>query len=691
MKNIWMVLSLTFILHGFATAQEHTQPPADYEDYTTVAMDPDQEYLVQMEEWQSMVEEWLENPVCINNEEAEWLMEYKIISLYQLNKLKEYWLIYGNLLSVFELSFIDGWDHQTVSNVIPLVTAEISKPARSFKKLSFRSFKHNLVLKTAVSSYKSKGYRPDDSDGEVDGNPVYTGSPFRFALRYDLEYRNKLSMGIRMEKDPGEPLFIPSQTINNIKSPDLFSGYLEIKRLGPVRSILAGNYRVNFGYGINLGGGQTSIRGRNGMTGMAHRIRQQTSTGESGFFRGIAIQAVKGPFSVTAFGSFQNHDVTSLTTDSLTGKPVSFSSLDLSGLHRTESELSSRKQVREKVIGGFFVFQNNWLKTGFIAMYNQFDANISKGVKPYAKFGLSGRHNLVTGLSGTVWFSKLQCFTELSVSRNHGVAFLSGLQVAPVPGTQFVIIYRKFGLTYQNWYGSGFISSGRNSDESGIQVRIRIEMPKKWMWEMMTDISRSAWVSYDLDAPSNRREIRIMAEKSWPQGKSVIFSFRYLQEKVDEAVNNLWICHPDDLSRYSLRLEGRFGAWTGIRLKSRMECSLASGLKPAWLIFQDIEYENERIKTKFWLRACVFDIPDYLNRIYAYENDVMYDYTSFMHYGKGIRGIAMIRSSLLAWLDLWLRFSTIYYTNKNIGTGWDELGSNRQNETEIQLRIKIPR
>ena len=61
-----------------------------------------------------------------------------------------------------------------------------------------------------------------------------------------------------------------------------------------------------------------------------------------------------------------------------------------------------------------------------------------------------------------------------------------------------------------------------------------------------------------------------------------------------------------------------------------------------------------------------------------------------MHYGKGVRGIIMTRFSPAKWMDLWLRLSTIYYTNKNIGSGWDEIESNRQNEIEIQVRIKVP-
>ena len=171
---------------------------------------------------------------------------------------------------------------------------------------------------------------------------------------------------------------------------------------------------------------------------------------------------------------------------------------------------------------------------------------------------------------------------------------------------------------------------------------------------------------------------------------SMAFSFRYLSKQVTDPGNSARICHPKDLSQYRLRLEGRIEASDNVRLKSRIECNLVEGLNPGWLIFQDLEFVPGWIKAKFWLRACFFDVMDYDSRIYAYENDVQFDFTSFMHYGKGARGIMMIRWSPAAWLDIWLRLSTIYYTNKNIGSGWDEVEGQRQNEIEVQLRLKGP-
>jgi hypothetical protein len=688
MPGLFMILA--FILPESVISQENSKQVTAYEDYSDEVLSPDDAYLATLEEWQNMIDQWLEKPLCLNNEEADWLMEYKIISLFQLNKLKEYRYIYGNLLSVYELSFIDGWDFQTVRKVIPLVTATLPKSSRTIKKFTFRSFRQSLILKTSFNTQKSKGYLNTSSQDNPAGGPIYSGPPVRMALRYDLEYRNRLAFGFRAEKDPGEPFLISSGPgLNNIKTPDLLSGYLHIKKLGPVESVILGNYRLSFGYGVNLSGGQSAIKSRNGMSGMANQVKPQTSVSEAGFYRGATFLARSGRFTFSGFASMQKMDGTSLVTDSLSGKPVSFSTIDRSGLHRTETEMAGRKTISEKAAGGFLVYQNNWLKTGIIAIYNLFNASVTKNTSPYARFGLSGKENLVGGMSATIWLPKMQFFMESSISRNKGFALVSGLQLLPVPGALIVLTHRYFGMDYQNWNGSGFISSGRNAGENGLQVSLRIELARKWLIEFMTDNSQTQWASYGLAAPARQREIKVMAEKAWPDSRSLVFSFRYLNETVNDPDHSFRISHPVNLSQYRFRLEGRIEAMTGVRLKSRIEYNLVQGFHPGFLMFQDIEFPMNKINARIWLRACFFDAIEYECSIYAYENDVLYDFTSFMHYGKGLRGIIMARVSPVEWLDLWLRISTIYYTNKHVGSGMDELAGSRQNEAEAQVRIRL--
>jgi hypothetical protein len=687
-KTSLVIMAMAFCLMNSYSQQTPVQSIA-FEDYAE-ALDGDDTHLLFVEEWQNMIGQWLEKPLCINSGEADMLMEYKIISLFQLNKLKEYRNIYGDLLSVYELAFIEGWDIQTIRKVTPLVTPVSEGPERERSEFNYRSFYHSLIMKTSFNIYKSKGYKEQYSEENGTGSRYYNGPAARMALRYDFAFRKKIALGFRAEKDPGEPYLVMHDLAGlKVYGTDLMSGYIQANDVGPITSVILGNYRVNFGYGVNLSGGQSLIRSRSGIAGMAHRIRPQTSVSEYGFYRGAAVAAGKGKLMLSAFVSSQQLDGTSVEFDSLTGKATSFSSIGQSGLHRTLQELDQRKVISEKVAGGFLVYRTNWLKTGVIALYNRFSASIAASEDAYKKFDLNGRGNFTAGWSATAWLPGIQVFTEFSISKNKGLAHVSGLQLSPVAGTQFVLIHRHFSVNYQNWNGSGFVSGSRNSGESGFEVSLRIELAKKWLVELTSDISKNHWVSYSLDAPSVRREVRFSLEKNWASSRFLLFSGRYLNEDTKNEAAADRVCHPVKISQYKFRAELRLEAMDGIRLKSRIEYSVKDKARPGILIFQDIEFASDRFRSKLWLRMCFFDAVSYTNSIYAYENDVLYDFTSFLHYGKGLRGIIMLRTAPSTWMDLWLRISTVHYTNKNIGTGWDEVEGNRQFELEVQARISL--
>jgi hypothetical protein len=689
--QVWLIAVCLFLTPSLLISQESPVEDFTLEDYISEFSGQDENYLAEVEEWCAIIDQWLEKPLCINSDEADWLVEYKIISLYQLNKLKEYRYMYGDLLSLYELSFIEGWDFQTVRKVMPLVSTQSSQKTRSMKKFSYRAIRQSLVMKAAFHTQKSSGYKAQIIDENAEAAAYYAGSPARLSLRYDIEYRNRLAFGFRTEKDPGEPLLVnPVNGMKNLKTPDLLTGYLHVKKLGPIQSLILGNYRISFGYGVNLSGGQSAIKNRSGLSGMAHQVKPQTSVSESGYFRGGAITAGFGKLSISGFASYIKADGTSVVTDSLTGNVLSFSSIGMSGLHRTAGEIENRKKITEETAGGILVFQNQWLKTGLIAVYNQFNASISANDRAYSRFGLTGKSNLITGMAATIWLPGIYLFTESSVSRNKGLATVSGLQLQPVAGAQVQVVYRYFSTNYQNWNGSGYVTSGRNSGETGLLAGLRLELPAKWLIELHADHSETKWVSYDLAAPSERREAEAILEKGWQKDKLLHLSFRYQETKAENPENSQWVCHPLPVAQYRLRLEGRIETSNKVRLKSRLEFNLVHGFQPSWLIFQDIEWRSELLKAKFWVRTCFFEAPEYEASIYAYENDVLYDFTSFMHYGKGLRGIFMGRFSPLDWLDLWIRFSTIYYTNKNAGSGWEEVDGNRQNEIEIQVKINVP-
>jgi len=552
------------------------------------------------------------------------------------------------------------------------------------------------VVKTAFTPEKKSGYLEKTDANGVTKAPDYVGSPLRLSLRYDIDYRKKYQAGIRMEKDPGEPYLVTTQygLFQGVKTPDHISGFVQFNRLGPVRQLIVGDYRVSFGFGVNLAAGQYGALSGSGPVSLAHRIRPNTSLGESGFMRGIALNCKLSRFTLTLFGSSLRLDGTSSVIDTVSGKVISFSSLDQSGMHRTNTQLDRRKAIREDMLGGHLVYGNNWLKAGFITHYKQFDAEVRKSTRAYSKYYFEGRSNLVAGMAAAIWLNKWQWFSEFSMSRNNGWALLSGLNFTPVTGANISLAYRYFDIKYQNWHGMGFISQSRNNNEKGLRTKLRLELPHRWNIEALADFSHSPWIRYNLDLPTSQFMALGAVDKNWRSQGTLIFSFKYLRKTTEIPDVFTMIARAGYSEQFRIRMEGRYETIPGVAMKTRVESNIvwATGRNylPAWLLFQDIAFKLPHKAYRVWLRVCYFEVPDYDTRLYAYENDVLYDFTSFMYYGKGLRGILMLSWTPLPWVDTWIRVATVYYSDRKVGSGPEQINGNRMNELEFQVRIKIP-
>ncbi len=87
------------------------------------------------------------------------------------------------------------------------------------------------------------------------------------------------------------------------------------------------------------------------------------------------------------------------------------------------------------------------------------------------------------------------------------------------------------------------------------------------------------------------------------------------------------------------------------------------------------------------LRLQYFETDDYNSRIYAYENDVLYSFSIPAFFDKGVRYYFNVNYDLNRKLSLWVRFAQIIYEEKTIiGSGLDEIESNRRTQLKLQLR-----
>ena len=184
------------------------------------------------------LEELAENQLNINSCNETELSRLYILNDIQINKLLDYILEYGPAYSIFELNTIDGFSPELLRRIEPFIW--FGPTDKQPEKLSdaLKYGRHQLLLRSLGTIQKAKGYLPKE-----DGTTHYEGNQFRYYTRYRFEARDRFSMGITAEKDPGEAFFKGSNKsgfdfYHKINKPVLIS---IINRLGLIKIRLPNN------------------------------------------------------------------------------------------------------------------------------------------------------------------------------------------------------------------------------------------------------------------------------------------------------------------------------------------------------------------------------------------------------------------------------------------------------------------
>jgi len=90
------------------------------------------------------------------------------------------------------------------------------------------------------------------------------------------------------------------------------------------------------------------------------------------------------------------------------------------------------------------------------------------------------------------------------------------------------------------------------------------------------------------------------------------------------------------------------------------------------------------------LRFAVFDTDTYNARIYAYESDMLYNFSIPAYYSQGTRFYLNLKYSVTKYLDFWIRYSQSYYSDLDvISSGLSEIQGNTKSEIKAQIRIRL--
>lgn len=621
-------------------------------------------------------------PLDLNTTNPEELKTLFFLSPLQISNLLTYRNTYGTFSNILEIQAIDGFDLQTLERLMPFVRVGNDLDLKDiFSKQLFKAADQELFLRYGQTLNKQRGF--EDLPGSR-----YLGTSEKLLGKYRYRYKEMLAANVVFEKDAGEYLF---SGINK-RSMDFVSGNLTLSNFSKIKTLVVGDYGLQFGQGLTMWSGFGYGKGPD-VTSVAKKdlgVRPYSSANEVSFLRGAAASLnINDRWLLTAFASSRKLDASTKTADDGTVTQVNMSS---SGLHRTSTEIRNKNALGQQVLGGAIQYLSDNLNAGIVAYNSHYSNAFVTGPLAYNQFNFTGKELTNAGLHYNYTFQNIYFYGELAHSLEGGIAYVQGAMASISRSVSLVVVNRSYDKDYHSFFTRSLGETADARNEKGWYAGINVTPNKRITFALYGDVFKFPWLKYRIDQPSAGYEI--LSQAIYTPVKAVKATLRVKteskQQNPDGNVDSTYILN---LSKTNYRLALSWQLSRSLTLEHRSELvqyHKASVNDIGFMIYQDLGIHPAGKKLSGTARIAYFNTDSYNSRVYAYEDDVLYSSGFGMYNGKGFRGYLNVRYKMLRNLDLWARYAIFIYQDvETVGSGLDLIQGNKKNELKFQLRYQF--
>lgn len=577
--KILIILLLSFSGISHAQVENHSDE-SQLEDLSEEQeVEPEDEYNAQE------LQAFQKDPVNLND--AERIADFPLISAAQSENLIRYRQAMGDLVSVYELQAVPGFDPEFIRSILLYITVRPSQSIADNLYQRLRNGHHSIMFRPTLAS--------------------------KTLFRYRYQNREKLQYGLLTEKDAAEHSFT-----------DFYSFHLQFRDRGLVKSLILGDYSLNIGQGLIHWQSQAFRKSASVLAIMreAETIRPYQSSGEYNFQRGIATAIGTKRFIATVFFSSRKLDG---NIDSTLMQPL-VTSINSSGLHVTKSERARKGNLDLITYGLNFRYGHEQRHVAITAINYQYSLPTSKRPDPYNRFALQGRSFSRFGADYSVTISNLHLFGELALANTGATAVLAGLLASLDKNADLSLVVRNIARNYQSLYGNAFTENTMPSNEQGCYAGLSLRPTSVWRIDTYFDVFRFPWLKYRVDAPS--AGYQCLAQLTWKPSRTIeVYSRFRVRSKPLNSSDGIFN-DPGQTDQKNFRAQASMRLNSSVTFRSRVElCWFRAGGGPTsagQLLFFDLIYKPMGKWYSGNARFQSFEIDSYDARIYAYENDVLF-------------------------------------------------------------------
>ena len=726
----FLIFLLLWLAGHFLFAQESGKDSVDidYQDFVESNFGLPDEQLDYGQSYESLFQ-FLFNPIDLNNTNKQELRSINVLSEAQIKSFFKHLNENGPLLTLYEVSKIPEFDEETVTKLLPYVTVrtpgmeddEINQNDLNALLQRIMQEENNfLILQYARTVQQSLGYQ-DINFRNRSFPRRFAGSPDYLLGRLRVSSPNDFSIGLTFEKDPGEAMVWDPET--NRRGFDFYSFHAAVEDKGFVKTLLVGDYQVQYGQSLLLGAGfsygkgsatvETSRRSSLG-------IVPYTSSYESGFLRGVATTLEFGPVEITGFYSNKNIDRPERESDSIrfviaefaarlydldissigSGSTGDFeeylSAIQSSGLHRSPNEIERKGAINEEVFGATVAFTSKDQKVhlGFSGMGARYDPGINLRTQEFNRFEFAGDDNHNYSFFYDINVSDFNLFGEAGTSKSGGIGFISGLIYSPSAKFNSVVLFRDYERDFHSLYGLAFSENYRTINERGLYLGLRYRPSQKFQVSAYFDTYEFPWQTFYSFSPSDGHDYLLQLDYKPSWQVNMFLQYRHESEEISVREDLTTSTEIDDGIRdwlvYNIDYAGKSKVYGKTRLqltRFRFDETDSKG----FAIIQDLGMNWGKFSINGQLS--IFDADDLETSQYIFQRDVLYDFTVPFYQSRGYNTNLLLQWDPVKNLTLWGKISyTRYRDLEFIGDVFeilDIIEGNEQTDLKFQVMYRF--
>ncbi len=652
-----------------AQTTDTEQPTHSWENIIGNMMDDSDEDAANWEEMYDALYELENSPIDINTATKEDMQRLPFLSDAEIADILEYVYRNGEMKSLAELSMIRSLNIQKRQLLTLFITIkEHSK--KGFPPISnILKYGSNELLATGnIPLYERKG----DKNG-------YLGYKYKHNIRYEHKYGDFLRLGIVGAQDAGEPFFSNKNSLGY----DFYSFYLTVKKLGRIKNLTLGRYRIRLGMGLTVNndlslGKSMSL---NAISRQGSNIRPHSSRSGYNYMQGAAATvALTQKTDLTAFVSYKDFDATLNSSDG------SIATILKTGYHRTQTELDKKDNSSQLVSGGSLNFSNKGLSLGISGYYAQLNRELHPNKsQEYRRYYAEGQHFYNVSICYGYRNGNFSLNGETATGNCKAWATINTISYRIKSNLSIMALQRFYSYRYYSILAQSFSDGGSVQNESGLYIGINWQPLRKLSVAYYTDAAYFPWTKYQAKFASRSFDNMLSAVYASDQWT---FTAKYrlkMRQKDNEEKTSL-IYKTD----HRARLSSAYAAplWN---VKAQIDATFSSYKNKSFGYMTTLSGGCTAMKKlKLYATLGYFHTQDYNSRIYNYERGMLYDFSFPSYYGEGIRYAIILSINAIKNTTLTAKAGTTdYFNRKPIGSGLQQIDSSAATDIQLQLKWKF--